>query len=91
MNAACPAQLKERLRHFGSRRAMDIEHLGEGVITQLVDGGLVRDFADLYHLTVEQLAALDRLAEKSATNLHRAIQKSRTAGSRACSTVSGSA
>ncbi|HKZ07244.1 MAG TPA: NAD-dependent DNA ligase LigA [Methylomirabilota bacterium] len=79
-NSACPAQLKERLFHFGSRRAMDIEHLGEGVITQLVDGGLVRDFADLYRLTVDQLAALERLAEKSATNLHRAIQKSKERG-----------
>jgi DNA ligase (NAD+) len=79
-NSACPAQLKERLFHFGSRRAMDIEHLGEGVINQLVDGGLVRDFADLYHLPVEQLANLERLAEKSATNLHRAIQASKARG-----------
>ena len=79
-NSACPAQLKERLFHFGSRRAMDIEHLGEGVITQLVDKGLVRDFADLYHLTVEQLAGLERLAEKSARNLHRAIEASKARG-----------
>jgi DNA ligase (NAD+) len=81
-NSACPAQLKERLFHFGSRRAMDIEHLGEGVITQLVDGGWVRDFADLYapDLTVERLAGLERLAEKSASNLHRAIQASKTRG-----------
>jgi DNA ligase (NAD+) len=79
-NTACPAQLKERLFHFGSRRAMDIEHLGEGVIAQLVDKGLVRDFADLYHLSVEQLADLERLAEKSAANLHRAIQASKTRG-----------
>jgi DNA ligase (NAD+) len=80
MNSACPAQLKERLRHFGSRRAMDIEHLGEGVIEQLVDTGLVKDFADLYHLTVEQVAALERLAEKSARNLIEAIAASRTRG-----------
>ena len=79
-NSACPAQLKERLFHFGSRRAMDIEHFGEGVINQLVDGGLVRDFADLYRLGVDQLAALERLAEKSATNLHRAIGKSKGRG-----------
>jgi DNA ligase (NAD+) len=79
-NAACPAQLKERLFHFGSRRAMDIEHLGEGVIAQLVDRGLVRDFADLYDLTVETLADLDRLAEKSAGNLHAAIQASKDRG-----------
>ena len=52
-NSACPAQLKERLLHFGSRRAMDIEHLGEAVIEQLVDRGLVKDFADLYGLTAD--------------------------------------
>jgi DNA ligase (NAD+) len=79
-NSACPAQLKERLFHWGWRRAMDIEHLGEGVITQLVDKGIVRDFADLYHLSVEQLAGLERLAEKSATNLHRAIEASKSRG-----------
>jgi len=79
-NAACPAQLKERLLHFGSRRAMDIEHLGEAVVHQLVDQGLVRDFADLYHLTVDQLAELERLAEKSAQNLVTAIQASRRRG-----------
>ena len=49
-NAACPAQIKESLLHFGSRGAMDIEHLGEAVVEQLVDGGLVHDFADLYRL-----------------------------------------
>jgi tetratricopeptide (TPR) repeat protein len=59
---------------------MDIEHLGEGVITQLVDKGLVRDFADLYHLGIEQLAGLERLAEKSAANLHRAIVASKARG-----------
>jgi len=80
MNSACPAQLKERLRHFGSRRAMDIEHLGESTVDQLVDRGLVRDFADLYGLTVEQVSALDRLAEKSAANLVGAIQASNTRG-----------
>ncbi|MBI5628760.1 MAG: NAD-dependent DNA ligase LigA, partial [Candidatus Rokubacteria bacterium] len=79
-NAACPAQLKERLLHFGSRRAMDIEHLGEAVVSQLVDRGLVRDFADLYHLTVEQLAGLERLADKSAQNLVDAIRASKTRG-----------
>jgi DNA ligase (NAD+) len=79
-NSACPAQLKERLFHFGSRRAMDIEHLGEGVIAQLVDSGRVKDFAGLYSLTVEELAALNRLAKKSASNLHEAIQKSKDRG-----------
>ena len=79
-NSACPAQLKERLFHFGSRRAMDIEHLGEVVIGQLVDRGMVKDFADLYALTVEELAGLERLAEKSASNLVAAIDGSKTRG-----------
>jgi len=80
MNAACPAQLKGRLQHFGSRRAMDIEHLGESLVEQLVDRGLVRDFADLYRLTVDQLAELERLAEKSAQNVFTAIAGSRKRG-----------
>ena len=79
-NAACPARLKEALIHYGSRGAMDIEHLGEAVIEQLVDRGWVRDFADLYTLTVSQLAELERLAEKSATNLVHAIAASKTRG-----------
>jgi len=79
-NSACPAQLKERLLHWGSRRAMDIEHLGESVVGQLVDRGLVRDFADLYHLTVEQLAELERMGPKSARNLADAIAASRGRG-----------
>jgi DNA ligase (NAD+) len=80
MNSACPAQLKERLRHFASRRAMDIEGLGEAAVEQLVDTGLVKDFADLYHLTVEQVAPLERFADKSAHNLMAAITASRTRG-----------
>jgi DNA ligase (NAD+) len=79
-NTACPAQLKERLFHWGSRRAMDIEGLGEVIIGQLVDRGLVRDFADLYALDVAALAALERMAEKSARNLHRALEGSKTRG-----------
>jgi DNA ligase (NAD+) len=79
-NTACPAQIKESLIHFGSRGAMDVEHLGEAVVEQLVDGGLVHDFADLYRLTVPQLAELERLAEKSATNLVNAIAASRSRG-----------
>ena len=79
-NSACPAQLKERLLHYGSRRAMDIEHLGENVVNQLVDRDLVRDFADLYGLTVAQLAELDRLGEKSARNLADTIAASRPRG-----------
>ncbi len=79
-NAGCPARLKEALLHYGSRRAMDIEHLGEAVVEQLVDRGLVHSFADLYALTVERLAELDRLAEKSASNLFAAIQGSKARG-----------
>src|SRR6267142_6106035 len=79
-NSACPAQLKERLRHFGSRRAMDIEHLGEAVIEQLVERRLVGNFADLYRLTVGDLVELERLAEKSAHNLVTAIEGSKTRG-----------
>jgi len=79
-NSACPAQLKERLRHFASRRAMDIEHLGDSTIEQLVDTGRVKDFADLYTLTVAEIGALDRFAEKSAENLVRAIGASRERG-----------
>jgi DNA ligase (NAD+) len=80
MNTACPAQLKERLRHFGSRRAMDIEHLGEAAVDQLVDRGVVKDFADLYRLTAEDVAQLERFAEKSAGNLVAAIQGSKPRG-----------
>src|SRR5438093_988741 len=80
LNSACPAQLKERLRHFGSRRAMDIEHLGDSTIEQLVDTGRVKDFADLYTLTSNEVAELDRFAEKSAENLVAAIAASRTRG-----------
>jgi len=79
-NSSCPAQLKERLLHYGSRKAMDIEHLGEAVVEQLVEKGLVKDFADLYRLDVQSLAALERMAEKSATNLWNAIQSSKDRG-----------
>jgi DNA ligase (NAD+) len=80
MNSACPAQLKERLRHFGSRRAMDIEHLGESTIEQLVDKKRVLSFADLYSLTASEVAELERFAEKSAENLVSAIAGSKTRG-----------
>jgi len=76
-NIACPAQLKRTLQHFAQRGAMDIEGLGEVLVNQLVDVNLVRDVADLYALTVEQLAALERMAEKSATNVVTAIAASK--------------
>jgi DNA ligase (NAD+) len=73
----CPAQRKEALRHFCSRRAMDIQGFGSKLIDQLVDQGLVRTPADLYDLTQEQLVGLDRMGEKSAQNLQKALEKSR--------------
>jgi DNA ligase (NAD+) len=77
INAACPAQLKSRIRHFAGRGALDIDGLGEKLVEQLVDTGLVRDFADLYHLDAPQLIALDRMAEKSAANIVAGIARSR--------------
>ena len=79
-NAVCPAQIKERLLHYGARRAMDIDGLGTAVVEQLVERGLVHDFADLYGLEVPVVAKLDRLAEKSANNLVSAIDRSRNRG-----------
>jgi DNA ligase (NAD+) len=79
-NTACPAQLKERLFHWGSRRAMDIEGLGGVIVGQLVDRGLVKDFADLYGLSVETLAELERMGKKSAQNLHRGLEASKGRG-----------
>ena len=73
----CPAQRKEAIRHFASRRALDIEGLGEKLIEQLVDLDWVREPADLYHLSGEQLARLERMGEKSAANLLAALEHSR--------------
>ncbi len=73
----CAAQRKESLKHFASRRAMDIEGLGSKLIDQLVDGGHVKSAADLYHLTLDELAGLERMGEKSAGNLLQALAKSR--------------
>ncbi|SDW02558.1 NAD-dependent DNA ligase LigA [Thiocapsa roseopersicina] len=74
----CPAQRKQAIRHFASRRAMDIEGLGERLIEQLVDLGLVREPADLYRLTAEQLVGLERMGEKSAANLIDALEHSKS-------------
>jgi DNA ligase (NAD+) len=73
----CPAQRKQALLHFASRRAMDIEGLGDKLVEQLVDNAIVRTPADLYQLGVAALAGLERLAEKSAGNLLAAIEKSK--------------
>jgi DNA ligase (NAD+) len=77
-NAGCPAQLKESLLHFASRDAMDIENMGEAVVNQLVDKKLVKDYGDIYALTIKDVLALERMAEKSAGNLINAIEKSRS-------------
>jgi len=75
----CPAQRKQALLHFASRRAMDIEGLGDKLVDQLVDRGLVHTPADVYVLNLESLAGLDRMAEKSAANLIAAIETSKAA------------
>ncbi len=80
VNAMCPAQLKERLLHFASRDAMDIDHLGPAILEQLVENKLVKEFSDFYDLSIDQLIPLERLAEKSAQNLLDSIEKSKEAG-----------
>ncbi len=74
---SCPAQLKGRIRHFASKRAMDIDGLGVKLIDQLADKGLVKDIADLYYLGEDDLALLERMAEKSAENLIQALEESK--------------
>jgi DNA ligase (NAD+) len=79
VNTACPAKLKESLLYFAGRRAMNIDGLGEALVDQLVDKGLARDVADLYALSHSQLAALDRMGDKSAQNLMDEIENSKQA------------
>ncbi len=76
--ADCPAQLKARLLHFASRRAMKIEGLGEQLVEQLVGKKMVADIGDLYNLMMEDVAALERMAEKSASNLMAQIEASKS-------------
>ena len=76
-NFACDAQVKERIRHFASRDAMDIEGLGAKLVAQLVDESLISSAADIYRLTVDELVPLERMAQKSAENLVEAIDKSK--------------
>ncbi|MBS3763706.1 MAG: NAD-dependent DNA ligase LigA, partial [Planctomycetes bacterium] len=76
-NASCPAQLRQRLTHFGSKAALDIDGLGDKIAEQLVERSLVEDMADLFDLPVDELKELDRMAEKSATNLVKAIEEGR--------------
>ncbi len=78
VNPDCLGQLKERLKYFAGKGQMDIENLGPALIEQLIDRGLVNNFADLYKLQPAQLAALERMAEKSADNVIKAIEQSKT-------------
>ena len=80
VNADCPAKLRESLLHFGRRGVMNIEGLGDAVVQQLLDRKMVKSVADLYLLTEEQLAGLDRFAEKSARALIAEIEGSKRAG-----------
>ena len=76
-NPNCSAQVKESIRHFASKGAMNIEGLGEKMVDQLVEKGLVKDYGDLYALTREALVPLERLADKSAGNLIEALERSK--------------
>ena len=79
-NPQCPAQLKERIRYFAGRNAMDIEGLGEKLIDQLVAGGLVAGCGDIYRLTLERLMGLERMGRKSSENLLDGIAASKDRG-----------
>ena len=73
----CAAQRKEAIKHYASRKALDIEGLGSKLVEQMVEQGLINSIADLYHLSLEQLAGLERMAEKSARNLLEALEQSK--------------
>ena len=77
VNSACPAKLKESVQHYAGRHAMNIDGLGEKVVDQLVEKGMVKDIGDLYSLKVEELAELERMGEKSAQNLIEEIEGSK--------------
>jgi DNA ligase (NAD+) len=77
VNVSCPARIKETIRHFASRGAMDIEGLGYKLVDQLVDRGLVRTPADLYFLSKETFTSLERMADKSASNIMEALERSK--------------
>ncbi len=79
-NIECPAQIKERIRFFASRKAMDIEGLGDKLVEQLVEQGLVRTYGDLYRLRPEDVAGLERMGEKSTDNLLAGIASSKQRG-----------
>ncbi len=78
VNLDCPAQIRENIKHFVSRGAMDIEGLGEKLIERLLGAGLIRDPADLYDLTVDNLKNLERMGDKSAENIVASLERSKT-------------
>ncbi|MBF8984340.1 NAD-dependent DNA ligase LigA [Lutibacter sp. B2] len=77
VNSACPAQLRRSIIHFVARNAMNIDGLGESIVTLLLDNGLISDIADLYYLKKEEVLSLERMGEKSANNLLNSIEKSK--------------
>jgi len=79
-NPECPAQLKERIRYFASRNAMDIEGLGDKLVEQLVSAGFIKSYGDLYRLTEEQLLTLDRMGKRSSEKLLAGIEASKDRG-----------
>lgn len=76
-NAGCSAQIKERVLHFAARSAMDIENMGGAIVNQLVDKAMIKDYGDIYNLKFDDIKGLDRMAERSASNLVDAIEKSK--------------
>jgi DNA ligase (NAD+) len=79
VNANCPAKLRETIRHFASRGVMNIEGMGDALVNQLVETGMVKNVADIYNLTEEKLLELERMGKKSADNILDEIKKSKTA------------
>ena len=77
-NVACPAQLKQKILHFVSKNAMDIEGMGDAIVDMLVKENLIKDFSDIYHLKLDEIKKLERFADKSAKNLIEAVEKSKS-------------
>ncbi|MDY4128416.1 NAD-dependent DNA ligase LigA, partial [Peptostreptococcus porci] len=77
INISCPAQIRRGIIHFVSRDAMNIDGMGESIITTLLDNGIIKDISDLYYMDYEKIVTLDRMGEKSVSNLMNAIEKSK--------------
>ena len=77
VNANCPAKLRETILHFASRGVMNIDGMGEALVNQLTDRGMVKDVADIYKLTKDDLLSLERMGEKSAQNVLKEIEASK--------------